>query len=164
MLLEKEGLNYLRNYIESRINNIRKITSKGYVNSYDIFNDTDYYNLSKIAILLLQPDQNFLDKLDKLNDSSERNELINNLGKSFIEQYEAFESFSHLSTDIQSRNEILNYYKPKISVKDKREILENALQIEHLQNLILIYLILDLYNTENKEHDDLYYELEGQLN
>jgi hypothetical protein len=142
------------------------MTSKEYVNSYDIFENRDYYNLSEIAMLLLQPDQEFLNKLDELNDLDEQSKInmINKLGKSFKEQYDRFKSFNELETSKDMQVEIVNYYKDKITIEDKREILEMALQIEQLQNIVILNLILDLYNTENKEHDDLYYELEGQLN
>jgi hypothetical protein len=142
------------------------MTSKGYVNSYDIFENRDYYNLSEIAMLLLQPDQEFLNKLDELNDLDQQSKInmINKLGKSFKEQYDRFKSFNELETSKDMQVEIVNYYKDKITIEDKREILEMALQIEQLQNIVILNLILDLYNTENKERDDLYYELEGQLN
>jgi len=142
------------------------MTSKEYVNSYDIFENRDYYNLSEIAMLLLQPDQEFLNKLDELNDLDEQSKInmINKLGKSFKEQYDRFKSFNELETSKDMQVEIVNYYKDKITIEDKREILEMALQIEQLQNIVILNLILDLYNTENKEHDDLYYELEGLIN
>jgi hypothetical protein len=166
MLLEKEGLTNLRNYIEDRILNIRKITSKGYVNSYDIFEYNDYYNLSKIAMLLLQPNGKFLSDLEELNDleGQARAEKLVKLGKHFKVQYDKFKSFDHLNTTLEFQEEILEFYRDEISVEDKTEILETALQIEHLQSINLINTILDLYKIQNKEHDDLYFELEGQLN
>lgn len=90
--------------------------------------------------------------------------MINKLGKSFKEQYDRFKSFNELETSKDMQVEIVNYYKDKITIEDKPEILEMALQIEQLQNIVLLNLILDLYNTQNKEHDDLYYELEGLIN
>jgi hypothetical protein len=166
LLLQKEGLTYLRNYIESRIMSIRKITQAGYVNKYDIFDDKYFHSLSGIALLLLQPEKIFLDKMNELKclKYNDLHEALSKLGKPFNKKFDMFKDFNQLVPNLEMQYNILKVYKDQISIEDKTEILEISLQLEHLQNINLINYILVLYKDQDKERDDLYFELEGQVN
>jgi hypothetical protein len=116
-------------------------------------------------MLLLQPEAKFLRMLDDLKSLSptEQQQKLANASLKFLNQYDKFKSFDRLNTKFDTQVEILKYYKDEISIEDKHEILQVALQVEHLQNYNLINSILNLYDSQNKDRDDLYFELEGSL-